>query len=388
MHAGAFKGVRRIQPGGRLHREDGLFVQPHAAKRPGAQGASPPRLCPFAVLGLCRAPVPPYRVRVVLGGSGRIRRAAAAAGRARPRQPAGPPLVHAGAFERVRCIQFGGRLQRQERLVRPAGRLCRPRAPRAPRRTLCAQAGTAARCIPVPRCGPGPLPGALERRSGAKRRPRMPGVDIERPAVALGRPAVAAPPPLNVAHLDMRPCARRVGRRGRPVLLLNVGGPAANEAVPAGNALRGAPCPLPGALLFGPAAVPLPPAQVLGRLCVPHYGLGKPAAAPVPGRNRAAFVRACGPRPVHGPCPLKALDGLPHAAALSMAPPAACVRPGALRPGPLFIPHADQPLFKLAGLGAQPAPLPARPCVGRSGSGSLGHALPCAASGYRLCRHA
>ena len=176
-----------VELGCRLHRKDGLFVQPHAAKRPGAQGASPPRLCPCAAAGLCGAPVPLYRVCAVLGG-GRVRRpaggrrmlagcsipgrrsritATAPAAHPLPHQPAGPPFVQSGAFKGVRCIQPGRSLHRKDGLFVQPHAAKRPGAQGAspPRLCPCAAAGLCG--APVPPYRVRVVPGSPACRAAA-----------------------------------------------------------------------------------------------------------------------------------------------------------------------------------------------------------------------------
>ena len=124
VHAGALERVRGVQPGGRLERGQGLVGPPHAVQRPGALEAPRSRL---GVSGaarrarprLYRALVPPDGIRIVRDGLFRASLPDAAARRRSPpllplqRQPVGPPLVHAGALERVQGVQPGGRPERR-----------------------------------------------------------------------------------------------------------------------------------------------------------------------------------------------------------------------------------------------------------------------------------
>ena len=345
-------------------------MHPHAVQRPGALEAPRARLdAPAATTALCRASVPPDRLPVAPGRPRRTARSRATFCRPPPplRQPVGPPLVHAGALERVRGVQPGGRPERGERLVvhphavqrpgalervrgvQPGGRPerqsgtvdipvgpQRPCAPSAPSGALPAQAGIDVGSFPVPRYGPGPPPASLAGRPCAERGGCITRVNSQRPAVACGRPAVPAPSPLDVPHLDVCLRARWVGRSRGPIRPRHAAGRsrrgAADKGVPAFNAPQGPSFP-PSALAFllGGARRP---ARALYRLAIPHDSVGQPAASLDAGRDPAALVRTCSPQAVQSGGLFETPPGGFQLAGLPVAPAALYVLSCALGPGP------------------------------------------------------
>ena len=256
--------MRGVQVGCRLEGGQGLGGHPHAVEFARAPGAPASRLgggSSRTAARLGSPPVPLDRAGIVGGGGGGgssiASRAAAPCRRPvsvpalfplRPRQRIAPPMVHAGALERMRGVQLGGRLEGGQGLARAAGRPQGLGAPGAPCGALLAQARDCVGGPLVLRRGEGPLPVLLERPPRPERGPLAPGVDLQGPAVPLGRAAAPAAPHLDVAHLDAQiraPLAVAPGRQFRcPVRPVQIRPRRqlrrpAHKGVPAPDALRG-----------------------------------------------------------------------------------------------------------------------------------------------------